>query len=100
MSLSKLDKLQRATDDLVFSPFPVNAMSHAAEASTAGAIDDTELAASNTPGYKVGQARALSAYAELDKDDDALNRWKASLGVTQAGGGQAGATKPKVSTSC
>ncbi|KAJ5159926.1 Rho GDP-dissociation inhibitor [Penicillium canariense] len=42
---------------------------------------EDDLAATKTEGFKVGEKKSLQEYQELDKDDDALNRWKASLGL-------------------
>ncbi|PLN76545.1 E set domain-containing protein [Aspergillus taichungensis] len=42
---------------------------------------DDDLAASKTEGFKVGEKKSLAEYAELDKNDESLNRWKASLGL-------------------
>lgn len=42
---------------------------------------DDELVPSTTEGYKVGEKKTVSEYANLDADDEALNRWKASLGI-------------------
>ncbi|KAJ5893593.1 Rho GDP-dissociation inhibitor [Penicillium taxi] len=43
--------------------------------------DHDELAATKTEGFKVGEKKTVQEYAELDKDDEAMNRWKASLGL-------------------
>lgn len=48
---------------------------------------EDELAASSTPGYRPGQARDLDELARLDAQDESLNKWKASLGVTAGGAG-------------
>ncbi|KAI5450490.1 rho GDP dissociation inhibitor [Naganishia albida] len=42
---------------------------------------DDELAPSQTQGYKVGQERSLAELSQLDKEDESLQRWKASLGL-------------------
>lgn len=42
---------------------------------------DDDLATSKTQGFKVGEKKSLQEYQELDKDDEAMNRWKASLGL-------------------
>lgn len=42
---------------------------------------DDDLAAQKTEGFKVGEKKTLQEYQELDKDDEAMNRWKASLGL-------------------
>lgn len=42
---------------------------------------DDDLAATKTEGFKVGEKKTLQEYQELDKDDEAMNRWKASLGL-------------------
>ncbi|KAK4047957.1 rho GDP dissociation inhibitor [Microbotryomycetes sp. JL221] len=65
-------------------------MSHIQEPS----VDDAELQASETSNYRIGQKKTLQEYAELDKEDESLARWKASLGL---GSGGAGASDgPKV----
>ncbi|KIV93613.1 hypothetical protein PV10_04814 [Exophiala mesophila] len=40
-----------------------------------------DAAADKTPGFKVGEKKTLDEYHSLDQEDDALNRWKASLGL-------------------
>jgi len=40
-----------------------------------------ELKADQTPGFKVGEKKTLDEYQKLDQEDDAMNRWKASLGL-------------------
>ncbi|KAJ5127770.1 Rho GDP-dissociation inhibitor [Penicillium atrosanguineum] len=42
---------------------------------------DDDLAVSKTEGFKVGEKKTLQEYQELDKDDEAMIRWKASLGL-------------------
>ncbi|KAI5806764.1 rho guanidine dissociation inhibitor [Peziza echinospora] len=42
---------------------------------------DDELVPSTTEGYKVGDKKTVDEYANLDAGDEALNRWKASLGI-------------------
>ncbi|KAJ5213658.1 hypothetical protein N7449_000827 [Penicillium cf. viridicatum] len=42
---------------------------------------DDELASTTTEGFKVGEKKTLDEYNQLDKDDEAMNRWKASLGL-------------------
>ncbi|KAA8652483.1 hypothetical protein EYZ11_005218 [Aspergillus tanneri] len=42
---------------------------------------DDELVASTTEGFKVGEKKTIEEYTELDKNDESLNRWKASLGL-------------------
>lgn len=69
-------------------------MSHAQEAS---GIADDDLAATQTPGYKPGEKRDLNELANLDADDEALRKWKASLGVTADGAGAAAGGKTTVS---
>ncbi|CAG8586995.1 5022_t:CDS:2, partial [Scutellospora calospora] len=48
--------------------------------------DNDELAASQTPGYRVGEKKTLDEYNNLDATDESLNRWKASLGLGKAAG--------------
>ncbi|KAI1610957.1 immunoglobulin E-set [Exophiala viscosa] len=40
-----------------------------------------EASAERTPGFKVGEKKTLDEYQKLDQEDEALNRWKASLGL-------------------
>jgi len=40
-----------------------------------------DVAAEQTPGFKVGEKKTLDEYHKLDQEDEALNRWKASLGL-------------------
>ncbi|OQE44272.1 hypothetical protein PENCOP_c002G02021 [Penicillium coprophilum] len=42
---------------------------------------EDELAASQTEGFKVGEKKTLDEYNKLDADDEAMNRWKTSLGL-------------------
>jgi len=42
---------------------------------------DDELAAAKTEGFKVGEKKTIAEYTKLDQEDEALNRWKASLGL-------------------
>ncbi|BEI91007.1 uncharacterized protein CcaverHIS019_0310770 [Cutaneotrichosporon cavernicola] len=50
---------------------------------------DDELAATQTEGYKIGQSKTVAELAALDQEDESLQRWKASLGLTgRTGGGQ------------
>ncbi|KAL4919798.1 immunoglobulin E-set [Aspergillus aurantiobrunneus] len=42
---------------------------------------DEDLVASKTEGFKVGEKKTIDEYKELDKHDESLNRWKASLGL-------------------
>ncbi|KAF3932334.1 hypothetical protein ABW19_dt0210201 [Dactylella cylindrospora] len=43
---------------------------------------DDELAGTTTAGYKVGEKKTVDEYQKLDADDEALNRWKQSLGLS------------------
>jgi len=46
-------------------------------------VDDDDLKPSETPGYKINQNKlSPEEYAKLDAQDESLNRWKASLGIT------------------
>lgn len=58
-------------------------MSHQHEGS-----HDDELAPTETAGYRVGEQKTIDQLQNLDKDDEALNRWKQSL----LGGANANAT--------
>jgi len=40
-----------------------------------------DISADKTPGFKVGEKKTLDEYHKLDQEDEALNRWKASLGL-------------------
>ncbi|CAK9780652.1 E set domain-containing protein [Cutaneotrichosporon oleaginosum] len=51
------------------------------------ASHDDELAATQTEGYKIGQAKTVAELAALDQEDESLQRWKASLGLTGTVGG-------------
>jgi len=46
---------------------------------------DNDLVPSTTEGYKLGEKKSVDHYANLDAEDEALNRWKASLGIAQGG---------------
>jgi len=64
-------------------------MSHAADAS-----QDEDLAPTMTEGYKPGEKKSVTEYAQLDANDESLNKWKQSLGI---GAGVAGdASGPNV----
>jgi len=43
--------------------------------------DKDELNITMTEGYKPGEKKTVEEYTKLDADDEALNRWKASLGL-------------------
>ncbi|KAF9361577.1 hypothetical protein BGX26_001582 [Mortierella sp. AD094] len=45
---------------------------------------DDDFGPSVTNGYKPGQKKTMDEYKNLDAEDEALNRWKQSLGVTTA----------------
>jgi len=42
---------------------------------------DDDLAPTQTEGFKVGEKKTIDEYKNLDQEDEALNRWKASLGL-------------------
>ncbi|KAL3470917.1 immunoglobulin E-set [Aspergillus californicus] len=42
---------------------------------------EDDLTAAKTEGFKVGEKKTIAEYNELDKNDESLNRWKASLGL-------------------
>jgi len=42
---------------------------------------DADLAPERTEGFKVGEKKTLDEYAKLDQEDEALNKWKKSLGL-------------------
>ncbi|MCJ1344716.1 hypothetical protein MMC31_002919 [Peltigera leucophlebia] len=45
---------------------------------------EEELVASKTEGFRVGEKKTLEEYAKLDQEDESLNRWKASLGISSS----------------
>ncbi|GAA5838543.1 hypothetical protein JCM5353_003132 [Sporobolomyces roseus] len=57
-------------------------MSHAAEPSS---INESDLAPTETAGYRIGEKKSLAEYNELDKDDESLQKWKQSLGLGASG---------------
>ncbi|GAA5857881.1 hypothetical protein JCM5296_001777 [Sporobolomyces johnsonii] len=71
-------------------------MSHAGEPSS---INDADLAPTETAGYKIGEKKTLQEYAELDKDDESLQKWKASLGIGAAAGTAEGPNVSMISLS-
>ncbi|MDI1486428.1 MAG: rho GDP dissociation inhibitor [Ramalina farinacea] len=48
------------------------------------ASQDDDLQASATEGYKIGEKKTVEEYAKLDQNDESLNRWKASLGISSS----------------
>jgi len=42
---------------------------------------EDDLAPNKTEGFKVGEKKTIDEYQKLDQEDEALNRWKASLGL-------------------
>ncbi|KIO23212.1 hypothetical protein M407DRAFT_244850 [Tulasnella calospora MUT 4182] len=56
--------------------------------------DDADLQPTFAEGFKLGAEKSVDEYAELDKNDESLNRWKASLGIGAPGA--AAASGPKV----
>ncbi|KAL9128683.1 MAG: hypothetical protein Q9217_002676 [Psora testacea] len=48
------------------------------------ASQDDDLQASKTEGYKIGEKKTVEEYAKLDQNDESLNRWKASLGISSS----------------
>ncbi|KAF9575591.1 hypothetical protein EC968_002527 [Mortierella alpina] len=47
--------------------------------------EEDDFAPSSNTGYKPGQKKSLNEYEKLDADDEALRRWKESLGVKSTG---------------
>ncbi|KAF8421645.1 rho guanidine dissociation inhibitor [Tirmania nivea] len=47
---------------------------------------DDDLVPSRAEGYKLGEKKTVDEYAKLDAEDEALNRWKASLGIGAGSG--------------
>ncbi|MCJ1423523.1 hypothetical protein MMC29_001407 [Sticta canariensis] len=45
---------------------------------------EEDLVATTTAGFKVGEKKTLEEYTKLDQEDDSLNRWKASLGISNS----------------
>lgn len=70
-------------------------MAHQQDGSTG--IDESDLAPTQTAGYRVGEQRSIDELKNLDKDDEALNRWKQSL---LGNGAAAGATGAKAVVGC
>ncbi|PWN32525.1 rho GDP-dissociation inhibitor [Meira miltonrushii] len=60
-------------------------------------VPDEELRPTETKGYKVGEKKSVAEYSQLDANDESLNRWKASLGITGEGGSAGDPSKPKLS---
>ncbi|KAJ3723137.1 immunoglobulin E-set [Lentinula raphanica] len=60
--------------------------------------DHDDLKPSTTPGYKLGAAKTAEEYAELDKEDPSLAKWKASLGIGAAASGNTSGPKVTVLT--
>ncbi|KAI0347348.1 E set domain-containing protein [Trametopsis cervina] len=56
--------------------------------------DDDDLVPTTTPGYKPTAVKSVDEYANLDANDESLNRWKASLGIVP--GASAPETGPKL----
>ncbi|KAJ5279342.1 Rho GDP-dissociation inhibitor [Penicillium angulare] len=54
------------------------------------ADNQDDLVASKTEGFKVGEKKTLDEYNKLDADDEAMVRWKASLGLDAEQIGQPG----------
>ncbi|KAJ7591208.1 immunoglobulin E-set [Mycena floridula] len=58
--------------------------------------DHDDLKPSSTPGYKPNATKlSTSEYADMDKEDESLARWKASLGIVP-GASSADTSGPKV----
>lgn len=68
-------------------------MSHSQDPSVG--VGDDELRPTQTQGYKVGEQKTVDELANLDANDESLNRWKASLGIS-AGAGSGDPSKPKL----
>jgi len=49
--------------------------------------DAEDFAAINTPGYKPAPGKSVDEYSKLDAGDESLARWKATLGLDSATGG-------------
>ncbi|CAO1613612.1 unnamed protein product [Jaminaea pallidilutea] len=58
-------------------------------------VGDEELRPTQTEGYKIGEKKSVNEYAQLDANDESLNRWKASLGIG-AEGAAGDPSKPKL----
>ncbi|KAI9637413.1 putative Rho GDP-dissociation inhibitor 1 [Dioszegia hungarica] len=76
-------------------------MTHQQQVGVAGLVvadgqpTEDELVPSQTEGYKVGQQRSVAELAELDKEDESLQRWKQSLGLSATAGGGTKKVVPK-----
>ncbi|KAJ1961956.1 rho GDP dissociation inhibitor [Dipsacomyces acuminosporus] len=46
--------------------------------------ENDDLLPTETEGYKVGEKKTLNEFKALDANDESLNKWKASLGLSQA----------------
>ncbi|KAF9506588.1 hypothetical protein BS47DRAFT_1425942 [Hydnum rufescens UP504] len=57
--------------------------------------EDEELKPTFNEGYRPGEKKSVTEYAQLDAHDESLSRWKASLGIS-ANAAQAPSTGPKV----
>jgi len=55
-----------------------------------------DLQAEQTPGFKVGEKKTLDEYHKLDADDEAMRRYKQSLGL----GGGTGIGDPNDPRTC
>lgn len=61
-------------------------------------IDDSELAATRTAGYKPTELKSVDQYAQLDAQDESLARWKASLGLSGAAASASSGPRVKVTS--
>lgn len=55
----------------------------------ASKAEEDDLKPTQTEGYKPGEKKSVDEYAKLDAEDEALNRWKASLGIGPGAGSDA-----------
>jgi len=62
------------------------------------APQDDDLSPTTTPGFKLGAAKSMDEYAQLDAEDESLARWKASLGIVPGAAGAASGPKVTVLT--
>jgi len=59
--------------------------------------DESDFQPTFTEGYKPSEKKSIDAYRELDKEDESLARWKASLGIDPNAPAASSASGPKVS---
>lgn len=58
--------------------------------------DEQELQPTFHPGFKLGEQKTVEELANLDKEDESLAKWKASLGIGPGGSAMVAPTGPKI----